>query len=56
MRAEACGDNKKPTPFGVGSESFALKWLNVPLGAPMVVAVVAEENIILVDTPSVLVA
>lgn len=56
VRAEACGGNKKPTPFGVGSESFAFKWLNVPLCAPVVVAVIAEENAFLVDALSVVLA
>lgn len=55
-RAEACGGNKKPTPFGVGSESFAFKGLNVPLCAPSVVAVIAEENAFLVDALSVVLA
>lgn len=50
---EVFGGNKKPTPFGVGSELFAFKWLNVPLCAPMVVALITEENIFLVDALSV---
>ena len=47
------GGNKKPTPFGVGSELFAFKWLNVPLCAPMVVALITEKDVVLVDALSV---